>query len=220
MFRTAQAVTAAQMRKIWVSVKALGLSDEDVHQLARELTGKESLRALTCEEAARLIDRLVASGAEATRTPRPKEERHPPVPSNVIEIATEKQINLIGRLLWVLGWKIDDDYFRACVQKAIGRTTVRTKAEAGKVIGMLRYKVQENGLEEKVAPSHTRVRSAAASTHHAASQRASESPFTAEDLGLDGQDTDDEFPDFADKPLPPGWDSGQPLTTPWRGKSA
>jgi hypothetical protein len=76
------------------------------------------------------------------------------VPSNVIELATDKQIGMIQRLLYHLGWGNEDPYFRGCVQRAIGRDSIRTKPEASIVINMLREKVKEQGIEDQVEPSH------------------------------------------------------------------
>ena len=154
MLSHTQMITVAQMRKLWVSAKQLELGDAELHQVAKDVTGKESLRALSCEEAARVIDRLVAAGADPTREARPKEAHQPPVPSNMIELATDKQIGMIQRLLYHLGWGNEDPYFRGCVQRAIGRDSIRTKPEASIVINMLREKVKEHGIEDQVEPSH------------------------------------------------------------------
>jgi hypothetical protein len=149
-------ITSAQVKKLWVSAKHLGMTDAGLHQLVSEATGKDSIRILTREEAGRVIDLLVAAGADAAQKPRPREERRPPLPGNVIELATDRQIDMISRLLWHLGWKPDDDYFRGCVRQAIGRPNIRTRREASDVIDMLRAKMKEKGLEEEVAPSHQR----------------------------------------------------------------
>jgi hypothetical protein len=154
MFQTARSVTPGQIRKLWVSAKSMGLSDADLHRLVLQVSGKESIRLLTCEEASRAIDQLTAARATPTDSPRPRRERHTPLPNNVIELATEKQIDLISRLLWHLGWGADDQYFRACVRQAIGRENIRTKREASDVIDMLRARVKGLGLEEEAAPSH------------------------------------------------------------------
>ena len=147
-------ITPGQVKKMWVSAKQLGLTDADLHQVVSEVAGKESIRMLSSEEAARVIDRLVAAGADRSQTPQAPRERRPPLPENVIELATEKQVGMIGRLLWHLGWGVDDAYFRSCVRQAIGRENIRTKKEASDVINMLKAKLQDLGLEDQVAPSH------------------------------------------------------------------
>jgi hypothetical protein len=154
MLQTARGVTPAQIRKLWISAKSLGMTDLELHQVVADLTGKDSIRALTCEEASRVINKLVAGGAEPSRAPQPSRERRPPLPENVIELATEKQIGMISRLLWHLGWQVDDQYFRACVRQSIGRENIRTKREAANVINMLKAKLRELGLEDQVASSH------------------------------------------------------------------
>ncbi len=158
MFRTARSVTAAQLRKLWASARSLGWGDQEVHQLVRELTGKASLRALTMEEAARVIDRLVGAGAPAGELRVPSRSGpHQSVPGNVIELMTAKQLDMINRLLWHLGWRESDPYFRACVTRAIGHEWIRTKPDASKVINMLRGKVKALGLESDVAESRRRT---------------------------------------------------------------
>jgi len=147
-------ITSGQVKKLWVSAKQLGLTDAGLHRVVLETTGKESIRTLTSEEAARVIDRLVAAGADRSQTSPPPRERPRPLPRNIIQLATEKQIGMISRLLWHLGWRADDQYFRACVRQAIGRENIRTKREASGVINMLKAKVQDLGLEDQVAPSH------------------------------------------------------------------
>lgn len=147
-------ITPGQIKKLWVSAKQLGLTDAGLHQVVSEVTGKESIRILTSEEAARVIDRLVSAGADHSQTPQDPQKRRPPLPENVIELATERQVGMISRLLWHLGWGVDDEYFRACVRQAIGRENIRTKREASDVINMLKAKLQELGLEDQVAPSH------------------------------------------------------------------
>ncbi len=156
MFQPTRAISAGQMKKLWLSAKRVGLTDAELHQLVAEMMGKESIRALTCEEAARVIDSLVAAGADRAGTPRPGRQRREPLPPNVIELATEKQIDMISRLLWHLGWQADDQYFRACVRQSIGRENIRTKAEASHAINMLRAKMKERGTEDQVAAPHQR----------------------------------------------------------------
>ena len=154
MERGLSSITTGQIKKLWVSAKQLGLTDAGLHQLVSEVTGKKSIRILTSEEAARVIDRLVVAGADRSQRPQAPRERRAPLPENVIELATEKQVGMISRLLWHLGWGVDDEYFRACVRQAIGRENIRTKREASDVINMLKAKLQELGLEDQVAPSH------------------------------------------------------------------
>jgi hypothetical protein len=149
-----RSITPGQIKKLWVSAKQLGMTDADLHRLVFETTGKESIRLLTSEEAARVIDRLVAAGADRSQSLPPPRGRPQPLPENVIELATEKQIGMISRLLWHLGWQVDDQYFRACVRQAIERENIRTKEEASHVINMLKAKLKELGLEDQMAPSH------------------------------------------------------------------
>ena len=154
MLHGMRGITGSQIKKLWVSAKSLGLGDVEVHQLVAELTGKTSIRTLTSEEGSRVIDRLVAAGADPSRFSPPTRGHRPALPPNIIVLATEKQIGMISRLLWHLGWGADDAEFRACVRQSIGRDSVRTKKEASHVINMLRDQMKRRGLEDQVAPSH------------------------------------------------------------------
>jgi hypothetical protein len=154
MFYAVPKITPAQMKKLWAGAKELEWGDVELHALAQELTGRTSLRELSRDEAARLIDRLVALGASASTAPRRRAPRAAPLPENVIELATDRQISLIARLLHHVGWTTTDPYFRGAVRRAIGRENIRTKGEAAKVIALLRYKVRELGLEDQVRASH------------------------------------------------------------------
>jgi hypothetical protein len=147
-------ITSVQMKKVWHSTKTLGWTSAQLHQLVDELTGKTSLRTLSREEAARLIDRLVACGAEKTTTPRPTPARAVPLGENVVEVMTPAQVGMIHRLCWHLGWKPEDPAFRAWLQEHTGSEIIRTKPEASRVINLLRGKMKGAGLEDQVARSH------------------------------------------------------------------
>lgn len=53
-------ITQAQMRKIHVLSRELGMDDDLLHEFASMLTGKDSLKELAVMEAVRLIDALEA----------------------------------------------------------------------------------------------------------------------------------------------------------------
>lgn len=149
-------ITADQNRKVWHSVKTLGWSREQLHQVVQTLTGKTSLRALTREEAARLIDELVKAGAEPTHAPRPKRERPVPLGENVVQLATQGQIDMICRLLWHCGWKPGHPDFLEWLRRCTGKETVKTKQEAQRAINLLRTRMRDLGIEDQVAESHRR----------------------------------------------------------------
>lgn len=83
-------ITPAQMRKIWAVAKERGLDQEDVRQMAKVVSGMDSVSQLTKVEAIKLIDRL-----EGRQTFTLKENGN---------IATAKQIWKIRQLIDALGW--------------------------------------------------------------------------------------------------------------------
>jgi hypothetical protein len=145
------------MRKLWASAKQLGLTDQELHEVVAEVASNQSIRALTSEEASRVIDKLVEIGAAPSKSPPPKRRAgRAPLSPHIIELATERQISMISRLLWCLAWGVDDQEFRGCVFQSIGRDNIRTKREASSVINMLRDQIRRRGLEGRVARSHRR----------------------------------------------------------------
>ena len=149
-------ITPEEMRKIWASVRSLSWSREQLYRLVEELSGKTSLRTLTREEASRVIDRLVASGAEPTIAPRPKRARAVPLAENVVEMLTDRQVGMIKRLSHHLGWSVEHPDFRAWLRERIGSDLVRTKREGIRVINLLRARIRDAGIEGTVAESHRR----------------------------------------------------------------
>lgn len=87
--------TLPQLRALHAIGKRLGLSHADL----RAAAGVQSLNDLSCDAAARLIDRLNAD------RPRP-ERRRPRWSPGVIKPATPSQRNLIRRLFQQLGWPL------------------------------------------------------------------------------------------------------------------
>lgn len=148
------AINAGQLRKIWHSVRALGWSDGRLHEAVQEIAGKGSLRTLTREEGARVIDRLVAAGADPTQAPRPKHRRAAPLAENVVAMLTDAQAGMIARLCYHLGWTPEHPDFRVWLLERIGCDRVRTKREGQRVLNALRAKVRDAGIEDQVAESH------------------------------------------------------------------
>jgi len=78
-------ITAAQIRKMHVISRERGIDDDLLHEHIQMLTGKESMKGLTCTEAARVIDSL--EGNPTCKDP-----------------ASYKQLAYIKGLMKELGW--------------------------------------------------------------------------------------------------------------------
>ena len=83
-------ITAAQTRKIHVISRERGIDDDLLHEHIQMLTGKESLKELSCGDAAKVIDRLEGN-TPSCRDP-----------------ASYRQLSYIKGLMKKLGW-IDGD---------------------------------------------------------------------------------------------------------------
>lgn len=85
-------ITNPQIRMIYALCKTCGLDDETLHMKAHALTGKDSLKALTSQEAARLIDTLKRECGQVKE------------PTIIEDRATEAQRRMIYALVRALGW--------------------------------------------------------------------------------------------------------------------
>lgn len=68
--------TPAQLRRIYGLARERGLDDEMLHSYIFNLTGKESLKALTIREAASVIDALQPSGGMVAGSITAKQEKY------------------------------------------------------------------------------------------------------------------------------------------------
>lgn len=81
-----QAATAMiddrQRRRIFGAARGLGMTNDDLHALAADLTGKESLRELTTREADEVVRELERRQQSAPPAPRARKPRqHPEHPA-------------------------------------------------------------------------------------------------------------------------------------------
>lgn len=102
-------ITQAQIRKIHVMGRELGLDGDVLHEHVYIITGKESVRELTCREAAGVIDSLTGK-APAVRNP-----------------ASPRQTAYIRGLAKALGWV--DKKGRPDMQRLDGMCRKYTKAQ-------------------------------------------------------------------------------------------
>ena len=123
-------ITKKQIQVMWVLAKQLGMTDEHLHDLVRERTGKDSIKALTVSEAADIIDSIVRAGAKVKAKRRPRRW----LPPNVVELATPDQMRFIDYLANQLEWQGTPGRMKGYFRHTIKKDTVRTKQDAIKAI--------------------------------------------------------------------------------------
>jgi len=139
-------ITPDQIKLLWVLARQIELSDDDLHYVIREGTGKVSMREMTKREASVIIEEMLKMGAIITKKSKPR--RTGPLPPNVVEIASQGQLRKIHQLEKQLAWDENPKRLRGFVRR-ITRTragVVRTKRDAQKVIeGMKAILAREQG---------------------------------------------------------------------------
>lgn len=127
-----QPVTQAQLRKIYAEARDAGLDNDYLHELIRNIHGKESLKELEKWEAAMLIDALVKMNGGADRP----------------GMITERQAWLLADYQIKLGWT--DEQMRRFVKKYAHVEFVHwlTKQGASKIIEALKSIYAKQPKEE------------------------------------------------------------------------
>lgn len=128
-------MSTAQLRKIYAMARNMGMDNDTLHDVARGISGKDSLKALTVSQAARLIDRLKAYAGESGDIPNR---------------TTRNQRWLIQRIAEEMGWGAEPARLRGMVQRVAGVSDVKflTAQQAWKVIEALKA-MQEGGRGER-----------------------------------------------------------------------
>lgn len=130
------AITAAQIRMIHALARETGLDDDTLHDIAHSVSGKESIRALTRSQAARLIDRLQVLAGKAKDIP---------------DRASQAQQNYIHALAREMGWAEDPKRLRRFLEtRGAGVSDVRFLSirAAGQVIEALKA-IRDGGRAER-----------------------------------------------------------------------
>lgn len=130
--RKTSAVTASQMRKIYVLARDYGLDNDLLHIHVRTVTGKDSLKKLSLQEAVRVIDSLEKGS---------------------LDRMTWKQKYLMEKLMAELGWTDENghpDYKRLdgfCSRRyGVDSHKWLTAAAASKVIEGLKNMLKKEGV--------------------------------------------------------------------------
>ena len=95
-------ISNRQRRTIFAIAGTLGMDEDTLHDLAFDVTGKQSLRALTCDEALRLIREL--EKRQGPRPPKPRPAARKKKDSAPPSGASEAQ----KRKVWALMYKLED----------------------------------------------------------------------------------------------------------------
>ncbi|MEW6423159.1 MAG: phage protein GemA/Gp16 family protein [Bacillota bacterium] len=103
----AEPATKAQIKKIWITAKQLGMDEVDLRGLVGNLTGANSVQAMTKAQAIRLIDYLLD---------RQNKDYRP-------EMASRQQIWKIKQLAAELGWQ--DHQLKGFLRKYAGVESLR-----------------------------------------------------------------------------------------------
>lgn len=145
-------ITDKQIKKIWTKADELGMTEGQIRDLVRWVSGQESTRELTKSQGIRIID--VMEG----KTPVPKDNpQNPPfvrgtarqrflsprkfpkmIAGRFLPLATPKQIALIEGLKVEAGW--DDEHLTNFIRKCHKMSSVPELdvKRAGQVIDMLK----------------------------------------------------------------------------------
>jgi hypothetical protein len=129
-----------QIAKIWAAARELGWEREQVYELVHQVSGGDSVRALTATQTTALIDVLVRAGARPGKKPsKPRGRRTAP---NETLLITPDQRQLIEDLRSKLGglW-LEDRYLEGACAKRIGKPHPTTAGDAARVIEMLKQRI-------------------------------------------------------------------------------
>ena len=137
-------ITEGQIKLIWVLTRQLGMDRDKLHELIAWATGKDSIKALSTQEGADVIDNLVRAGGRVKKRRKPRRY----LPPNVVELLTPKQARFIKYLEKKLGWQDSPERLRGFIKRTTKKEVVRTKREAMKVIEGLKSMAEREPKKE------------------------------------------------------------------------
>lgn len=116
-------LTPEQRAKIFALQRQHGMSKDDLYAVVAQVSGGDSISALTKEQGIRLIDRLERLGGRPM--PQPREHR-----------ATDPMLGKIRALERTLGWHTEPQRLQGFMKKLTGVDNLNwlTKQQAGKLI--------------------------------------------------------------------------------------
>lgn len=115
-------ITYPQIKKIYALAKERGMDNDELHELVHIVTGSDSIKSLSAQQAANVIDRL--TGGKATGGAG----------------STPRQRNLIEQLAKELGWTSDPRRLRRFIEKQHGVSHPKylTQQQASQIIEALK----------------------------------------------------------------------------------
>lgn len=131
-------ITPEQRRKIFALQRQHSIQEDDLYAVVEQISGGDSISALTKEQAMRLIDRLCRIVGEA---PKPREHR-----------ASDAMLGKIRQLERELGWADQPERLQGFMARMTGvkRLEWLTKQQGGKLIEGL--KNMRGRADRRVAP--------------------------------------------------------------------
>lgn len=138
-----QKITNRQLKLIWTLARQLGMDSDLLHKMVFDVTGKDSLKQLSCWEAGAIIDGLVDDGGKIKKKRKPRRE----LPENVLELLTGEQIRLIEYLVDRLGWD-NPNQLKGFNRRVIKKERIGTKKEASKIIEGLKAMLERKERKE------------------------------------------------------------------------
>jgi hypothetical protein len=132
--------TQGQIAKIWAAARELGWEREQVYELVHQVSGGDSVRALTATQTTAVIDILARAGARPGKKPsKPRGRRTAP---NETLLITPSQREKIDELRARLGGKWQEDrYLEGACVKRIRKPRPTTAGDAATVIEMLKQRL-------------------------------------------------------------------------------
>jgi len=125
-----------QIQLIHVARAKVGMDKDDYRLMLKGRYGKQSSKDLSYGEAYDLIEFFKTLGFKIEPKKRERKAKRPGVsklPSNVVLLASQEQLNLIEILKERVAWRFSDGYER-WLSKFLKASSVRTASEARKVI--------------------------------------------------------------------------------------
>lgn len=143
----AKGITKAQKTKIWTKAQEIGMTEEQLRDLVKWVSGQESTRELTKRQGIKLIDVMEGKRSVFENNPMnpplvretilaPKKDKK--IIGRFVPLATPGQLSLIENLKREAGW--DDEHLMNFVRKTFNKDTLDKLGgnEAGVVIMVLK----------------------------------------------------------------------------------
>ncbi|MGE0133290.1 MAG: phage protein GemA/Gp16 family protein [Blastocatellales bacterium] len=126
--------TKEQVRSIWSRARERKMSDEQLHDLVEAETGQRSIRALSREQADKVI--VALGGVPLTKKVAKRTRQHHHQQRGVKQIVTEEQLKLMDDLARGRNWS-DETLTKFC-RRMIKRERPATTVQANKIIEALK----------------------------------------------------------------------------------